>query len=93
MRTGQDSGLDADGSNLVEGATIGTDAVFRHLLAEEPFNQMLVIGRKLLLRTGIIGGKRSRELILDLLDQRIALGLAVSLRILRILRDDRQPSS
>ena len=43
VRPGQHAGLDRDGTNLVERAAIGPDALLRHLLAEHPLAQMLVI--------------------------------------------------
>ena len=75
-----------DGANLVEGAPVGPDALLRHLLAEDPLAQMLVIMRQLLLRVGIVGRQSGGQLILDLLDQRVALGLAVRLGVERILQ-------
>ena len=86
VRAGQNAGLDGDGANLVEGAAVGTDAVLGHLLAEDPLAQMLVIGGQLLLGCGIVGGKPGGQLVLDLLDQRVALGLAVGLGVERVLQ-------
>ena len=48
--------------------------------------QMLVVGAELLLRGRIVGGKLRSQLVLDLLDQRIALGLAVGLGVESILQ-------
>ena len=47
---------------------------------------MLVVGGKLLLRCRIVGGQRGGKLVLDLLDQRVAFRLAVSLGVKRIFQ-------
>ena len=54
---GKHAGLDRDGSDLVEGAAIGTNPILGHLLAEDPFAQQFVVVRQLLLRRGIVGRK------------------------------------
>src|SRR5580698_4169487 len=72
MSAWQHASLDADGTNLIEGTTIGTDAILGDLLAERTLDQVLVIRCQLLLGVGLVGGKFGSELVLDLLDQRIA---------------------
>ena len=47
---------------------------------------MLVIGGQLLLGGRIVGRQSGSQLVLDLLDQRIALGLGVRLGVERILQ-------
>ncbi len=86
VSTRQHAGLDRDCANLVECATIGTNPILRHLLAESPLAQKFVVGRQLLLRVGIVGRQLRGQFILDLLDQRIALGLGVRLGVQRILQ-------
>ena len=48
--------------------------------------QVLIVGAELLLRGRIVGGKLGSQLVLDLLDERVALGLAVSLGVESILQ-------
>ena len=74
-----------DGANLVEGAAVGTNAVLGHLLAEGPLAQMLVVGGQLLLGGRIVCRKLGSQLVLDLLDQRVALSLGVRLGVERVL--------
>jgi hypothetical protein len=87
VHAGQNAGLDGDFANLVEGAAIGTDALLGHLLAEGALAQMLVVVRQLLLGGGfVVGGQLGSQLVLDLLDERIAFGLGVLLGVQRILQ-------
>ncbi len=86
VRAGQNARLDADGANLVEGAAVRADAVFGDLLAEDALTEVLVVGSELLLGRRIISGQFGRELVLDLLDQRVAFGFAVGLSVERVLQ-------
>ena len=86
VRPRQHAGLNRDGPNLVERAAIGPDALLGHLLAEDALAQVLVIVRQLLLGCRIVGRQFGGQLVLDLLDQRVALRLAVGLGVQRILQ-------
>ena len=46
---------------------------------------MLIVGAELFLRSRIVGGKLCGQIVLDLLDERIAFGLAVGFGVERIL--------
>ena len=85
VRAGQNAGLDGDLANLVEGAAVGPDALLGHLLAEDPLAQLLIVVGQLLLGARIVGGQLGGQLVLDRLDQRLALQLVVRLGIQRVL--------
>ncbi len=82
----QHASLNCDRANFVKGAAIGANAILGHLLAEGPFAKQLIVMSKLLLRRRVVGWQRSRQFVLDLLDQPIALGLGVSLGVKRVLQ-------
>ena len=81
MRAGQDTGLDRNGTNFVKGAAIGTDVALGDLLAEEALAQQFIIGGQLLLGIWLVGGQLGCKLVLDLLDERVALNLRMGLGI------------
>jgi hypothetical protein len=68
MGARQNASLDGDGANFVEGATIGPNALLRHLLPEELLDEMFIVRAKLLLRARIVCWKSGSEFVLDLLD-------------------------
>ena len=81
----QHAGFDGNLTNLVEGAAIRSDPILCHLLAEDPLAQFLIIVSQLLFGRWIISGKRGCQLVLDLLDQRLAFQLLVHLGVQRVL--------
>ena len=81
MRSWQHAGFNADCADLIEGAAVGTDALFGHLLAEGALAHQLVIVAELLLRAGIVGGEFLGQLVLDGFNERVAFGLAVLLGV------------
>ena len=90
VHAGQNFGLDGDFTNLVEGAAIGTDPLLGHLLAEGALAEQFIIVRQLLLggwiRALLVGGQFGHEFVLDLLHERIAVGLGVLLGVERVLQ-------
>ena len=77
--------LNADLANLVEGAMVGADALVQNLLAEDGFAKLLVILGKLLGSGRVVLWQIFLELVLDFLDQGVALKLGMLLRVERIL--------
>jgi hypothetical protein len=85
VHAGQNLGLDGDFANLVEGAAVGTNALLGDLLAEGALAQKLVVVEpasswRLDRRREAFG-----QLVLDLLDQRVAFGLGVLLGVEGVL--------
>ena len=87
VRAGQNADFDGDGTNFVECTAVGTDALLGDLLAEDVLAQSLVVFRELLLRVRnfLTVGHPGCQLVLDLLDQRVAFGLWMLLGVERIL--------
>ncbi len=86
MNARQHADFNRDLADLVEAAPIGTNAILGHLLAEDSLAHRFVILRQLLLGVRIPFGKLLGQLVLDLLDQRVAFRLGMGLGVERVLQ-------
>ena len=90
----QHAGFNGDGANLVECAAVRADAVLAYLFAEDALAQSFssVWPASSWLRAARLGSsfQLSGQLVLDLLDESVALGLGDGLGVERV-RDGRQP--
>ena len=84
MSAWQNADLDIDLADLVEGATVRTNAVVEHLVAEDVFADQFKGLAEALGGGGVIGGKRLLCSVLDLFDLRVGGGFVVLLGIDRI---------
>ncbi len=84
VRAGQDSCFDPDFADLVERASIRTPLLIDHCLAEDALAQRLVVVIELALGRVIAFGQLGCQLLLDIFDQRVALGLGMLLGIERV---------
>src|SRR5260370_5194964 len=82
----QNPNLNRDLANLIEGAMIRSDAVVQNLIAEDVFAKQLIVLAQLLRCSRISFRQLLLQLILDRLDQRIAIELRMLLCIQRILQ-------
>src|SRR5579871_743963 len=82
----QNSNLNRDLTNLVKSPVVGTNALVQNLIAEDLLAQHFVILAELLRRRGISLGQILLQLILNVLDQRIAVELRMLLRVERVLQ-------
>ena len=85
VHAGEDTGLDGDLANLVEGAVIGANALVEHLLAEDALAEALEVLGELLGSRWIVGGERFLELVLNLLDLSVAVEFGVLLGVESVL--------
>ena len=82
----QHANFNRDCTNLVKRTVIRANTIVQHLLTEDLLAQKLVVLRKLLRSSWIIGRKLLLQRVLDLLDQGVALELRMLLGVERVLQ-------
>jgi hypothetical protein len=77
----QDAGFDPDFADFVEGAAVGTVFLLDDFLAEDAFAQNLEVMLELGLRFLVVFGDVGLQFLLELFDQRVALGFGMLLGV------------
>ena len=84
VRARQNSGLNPDLANLIEGAAIRTPLLLDHLIAEDALAQSLVILFELAPAGGVVFRNRVHQFLLQRPHQLVACGLRMLFRIQRV---------